>query len=292
METGLQDYGFRIYDSKLARFLSIDPLPYAYPMLSSYQFSGNTPLVCIDLDGGEPKFPPLPGQNGQTLHAPKLDGPKAGKLEVWTAWNGQWTSSNLPVHVGAPSPSIYQGPSTYYDVAQVKYGVPDGIHSAQLNSEIPAYMSSYIAQPVFNANNTLSHFIVSWEKTVIDNTGYHSRAVNFGIIRPEDFAEYYENPSKLNTLAFANESSLAVKLKAEGGNYLGAAWQNTKEKLTDPNEWFKAAMIVAGSAVSSTSRRAINKPEDVMKNPKSMEGTSYKVIKEKLKIVPAGGILQ
>ena len=45
------DYGFRIYDSRMARFLSVDPLTSSYPMLTPYQFASNSPIAAIDLDG-------------------------------------------------------------------------------------------------------------------------------------------------------------------------------------------------------------------------------------------------
>lgn len=49
-----QDYGMRIYDPRIGRFLSVDPIARDYPMLSSYQFAGNGPIKNIDLDGLEP----------------------------------------------------------------------------------------------------------------------------------------------------------------------------------------------------------------------------------------------
>ena len=49
-----QDYGMRIYDTRLGRFLSVDPLIKDYPLYSSYQFAGNMPVWAIDLDGAEP----------------------------------------------------------------------------------------------------------------------------------------------------------------------------------------------------------------------------------------------
>ncbi|MGN6399934.1 MAG: RHS repeat domain-containing protein [Flavisolibacter sp.] len=49
------DYGFRIYDPRVGRFLSVDPLSGRFPYYSPYQFSGNTPVQAIDLDGMEPK---------------------------------------------------------------------------------------------------------------------------------------------------------------------------------------------------------------------------------------------
>jgi RHS repeat-associated protein len=48
-----QDYGMRIYDPRLGRFLSVDPIAKDYPELTSYQFASNTPIWAIDLDGLE-----------------------------------------------------------------------------------------------------------------------------------------------------------------------------------------------------------------------------------------------
>ncbi|MGK0367978.1 MAG: RHS repeat-associated protein [Thermoproteota archaeon] len=47
------DYGFRIYNSSIAKFLSIDPLSPNYPWYTPYQFAGNRPINSIDLDGLE-----------------------------------------------------------------------------------------------------------------------------------------------------------------------------------------------------------------------------------------------
>ncbi len=47
------DYGFRMYDSRLGRFLSVDPLTKKYPYLTPYQFASNTPILGIDEDGLE-----------------------------------------------------------------------------------------------------------------------------------------------------------------------------------------------------------------------------------------------
>jgi len=52
------DYGFRIYDSRIAKFLSVDPLTGSYPWYTPYQFAGNKPIEAIDLDGLE-EFPHL-----------------------------------------------------------------------------------------------------------------------------------------------------------------------------------------------------------------------------------------
>jgi RHS repeat-associated protein len=45
------DFGNRIYDSRVGRFLSLDPLTSAFPFYSPYQYAGNKPIWKIDLDG-------------------------------------------------------------------------------------------------------------------------------------------------------------------------------------------------------------------------------------------------
>ncbi|WP_160143455.1 LamG-like jellyroll fold domain-containing protein [Chryseolinea soli] len=50
------DYGFRIYNPSIGRFLNIDPLADDYPMLTPYQFASNTPIQAIDLDGLEGQY--------------------------------------------------------------------------------------------------------------------------------------------------------------------------------------------------------------------------------------------
>lgn len=52
-ETGLQDYGFRIYNAGLGRFLSVDPLTMEYPWYTPYQFAGNKVIESSDIDGLE-----------------------------------------------------------------------------------------------------------------------------------------------------------------------------------------------------------------------------------------------
>jgi RHS repeat-associated protein len=50
------DYGFRIYNPQIAKFLSVDPLTKEYPWYTPYQFAGNSPIWAIDLDGLEEKI--------------------------------------------------------------------------------------------------------------------------------------------------------------------------------------------------------------------------------------------
>ena len=50
----IQDYGFRLYNPSLGKFLSVDPLALEYPWYTPYQFAGNLPIWAVDIDGLEP----------------------------------------------------------------------------------------------------------------------------------------------------------------------------------------------------------------------------------------------
>jgi len=50
---GGQDYGMRIYDARIGKFLSVDPIGSQFPYYTPYQYAGNKPIWCVDIDGLE-----------------------------------------------------------------------------------------------------------------------------------------------------------------------------------------------------------------------------------------------
>ena len=52
-DANFQDYGMRMYDTRVGRFISVDPLTTEYPWYTPYQFAGNKPIWAVDLDGEE-----------------------------------------------------------------------------------------------------------------------------------------------------------------------------------------------------------------------------------------------
>jgi RHS repeat-associated protein len=58
------DFGARIYDSRLGRWLAMDPLESKYPFLTPYNGMGNNPIWFIDPDGMRIKFATSVRDNG------------------------------------------------------------------------------------------------------------------------------------------------------------------------------------------------------------------------------------
>jgi RHS repeat-associated protein len=50
-EANSLDYGARIYDPRVGRWMSTDPLESKYPSMSAYNYVANTPIMAIDPDG-------------------------------------------------------------------------------------------------------------------------------------------------------------------------------------------------------------------------------------------------
>ena len=51
------DFGARVYDSRLGRFLSLDPLMKDYPMMTPYCYAANNPIRLVDIGGEGPGDP-------------------------------------------------------------------------------------------------------------------------------------------------------------------------------------------------------------------------------------------
>ena len=108
------DYGFRIYNPRLGKFLSVDPLTKEYPWYTPYQFAGNKPIWAIDLDGLEE----WTTTGGQTVSGPYTH--EYAKENGWTPKSQSNTStekSYLPPLLGdmkLEEPWEKNKPKTYH----------------------------------------------------------------------------------------------------------------------------------------------------------------------------------
>src|SRR5690554_467788 len=52
-EGNAYSFTYRLYDARLARFFSVDPLVSEFPYYTSFQFAGNSPITNVDFEGAE-----------------------------------------------------------------------------------------------------------------------------------------------------------------------------------------------------------------------------------------------
>ncbi len=98
------DYGFRIYNPALGRFLSVDPLFKTYPFYTPYQFAGNTPIRAIDLDGLEILIPPI------LSSSPVLAG--SSSTAIATAASGEGIAAAASLQAASSSAASGSTPTT------------------------------------------------------------------------------------------------------------------------------------------------------------------------------------
>ena len=84
----IYDYGFRIYNPRLGKFLSVDPLTKGYAWYTPYQFAGNKPIVAIDLDGLEEYL----------VHYIYNEHLEITKIRVSTYKNAKGNSQDMEIH--------------------------------------------------------------------------------------------------------------------------------------------------------------------------------------------------
>jgi RHS repeat-associated protein len=98
-----QDYGMRIYEPRLGRWLSLDPLQSKYPSLTPYNFVANSTLNAVDPDGKVIIF--INGLWGWPNNVGK-----GGTDDYWGEWKGRrWTAVAQDVIGDHKSPRYYDG---------------------------------------------------------------------------------------------------------------------------------------------------------------------------------------
>lgn len=97
------DYGVRIYNAGLGKFLSVDPICKNYPWYAPYQFAGNSPLIFVDIDGLEQFLYHIPQGTAIVTYITKSD----ILFEIYERVT--MPENKSIVHVGAISRSDYGG---------------------------------------------------------------------------------------------------------------------------------------------------------------------------------------
>jgi RHS repeat-associated protein len=127
-EGNQQDYGMRMYDGRIGKFLSVDPLTKQYPELTPYQFASNSPIFAIDRDGLE-----MFGNNWL--------------FDIWLEWKFGDPTGIKTLKTGLEDKAAVQlQQNTYHsNVPQPIESRLDHINNVQANLKIAAGTSKVIA---------------------------------------------------------------------------------------------------------------------------------------------------
>ena len=101
------DYGMRIYDPRLGKFLSVDPLTRKFPNLTPYQYAGNKPIWCIDLDGLEDLPYTEKNQYGEK-QVYKISSDFSDGFSIFTNETKTIPSNSQPATKGLTDVQVYQ----------------------------------------------------------------------------------------------------------------------------------------------------------------------------------------
>ena len=259
IETGVQDYGMRIYDSRVGRFLSVDPITAKYPELTPYQFTSNRPIDGIDQDGLE--YSPAGSNNGMVrdgttvklfqLH-PETTGSVNKQAEARSVYLHQWViaadkysdhaqigprnivEDNLAISKYNYNSAVYNnisgGPfgalGYYRNGAKGSFGGAafDGIMLSIGGLDKEGYLANPKAAVVPEFNSTLTYSYVYGEISITAQSGKNIGEVGRGGIGPGGYLEM-----EINVFKGSNGQKIA-----SGENVFEAIYQVTEHNSNAP----------------------------------------------------------
>jgi RHS repeat-associated protein len=126
------DYGFRIYNPQIGKFLSVDPLASSYPWYTPYQFAGNKPIWKIDLDGLEEADSKANKETDYLENRIAVDPGHGDKADHYR--DGKWVSSN------------WTDPGTVYPTGSRNPTHRESEIALEISKYVNLYLNSYDMQ--------------------------------------------------------------------------------------------------------------------------------------------------
>jgi RHS repeat-associated protein len=181
-ETGLQDYGMRIYDKRLGKFLSVDPLTSKYPMLTPYQFASNSPIQAIDLDGLEGRVV-VSGSGRNDSDLSKMTSPDNNQFETEAklAKKNGLVNDLIPASIDKPIISGYDMITQLENYSKVNDGIEFLMILSHgdpgkllINTGMDSKPSTFTTHPVFKNVITGGNVPLQYEKIPITTLSLNS----------------------------------------------------------------------------------------------------------------------
>lgn len=160
------DFGARIYDSRVGRWLSTDPLENKYPSMSPYNFVANMPIIAIDPDGKE-VFLVFKNRKAKRAFLKVVEGQIGEKYKV------KLTKSNVRhtnVETGASA-------ETY----QLTFEIKKGKENSKLNAQGQAFLDNI--EPLTSDKEHKSTLFITFRDSRIGIGDYKASAIDMADIK-------------------------------------------------------------------------------------------------------------
>lgn len=157
-------YWMRIYDPRIGKFLSVDPITAKYPELTPYQFASNSPIDGIDLDGLEKLYYNL-----------NLDKGGKPKIELMTienykkdSWTGQYVALPLSYTITYKGNEYFfqMSRSGYYDTENTMDALGKWLYVSNTSSNAPAFEEIFYSRKEF-WNEVLDQSVNEWVDGIV-----------------------------------------------------------------------------------------------------------------------------
>ena len=241
-EGNQQDYGMRVYDPRVGRFLSVDPLTGDFADQSSYGFAANSPLLFVDAMGLSPEIGDPPTKTRVRTYIrvrtyrdvpelPKNDAKSIPRISRWsTLFNvtsilgnagSIWTWLVKPANYDYAGPGASDGnelsfrdleivtsdPSTLTDyyLQEVRRRLEGGTISDQERK----YVGELVKRGMLSQKSNETHNLTRYEKMKTDLAMLEKTSLFYddGSVRPEAVAQSVKiiKGSKLGNEHLKNE---------------------------------------------------------------------------------------
>ena len=149
------DYGMRIYDPRVSRFLSVDPLTNSYPWNSPYAFNEGNPINYIDLDGAE--TPIATAQSTRPATVPRINVTVSPDLLNGKSGGSVGGGTGTQLFTNGPTNSGLYTPQTRY------------LSQAEILAMVPPNCGAYVnpdgkSMTVTSPNSTWQVSLIKTEK--------------------------------------------------------------------------------------------------------------------------------
>lgn len=216
------DFGARIYDGRLGRWLAVDPHFFSYPALSNYCGLKNAPLIILDPDGQDI----VNGHKERVEYAKKDVEYRETRFAEIKKELGE-TRSEWKKYAKSHNRSIQSVKNTYKSYKEDLYDAKETLTTqTNLMTEMDAYIKKFEKQnpKMFSLVNSLEFFSPENGCIPVDV------ALTFDNVMP---ANYMVHPEQETTGGFNSmpEINSLAPSNIEGGRY---KWSITIE--TDPNK--------------------------------------------------------